>query len=85
MANPPLALTYHAHGQGQGWRKGEDLLDALPYIDPLTPDVKSQVDKLIEEEMRQSTKRPADYLKELPPMPPATFRGHQRLLQEYNR
>jgi hypothetical protein len=44
-----------------------------------------QVDKLIEEEMRRSTRRPADYLKELPPVPPARFEGHSMLQQEYER
>lgn len=42
-AKAPLALTYAAHGQGALWRKGEDLIDALPYIDPLPADVKKQV------------------------------------------
>jgi hypothetical protein len=63
----------------------QELLDALAYIDPLTPDVKQQVDKLIEEEMRRSTRRPADYVKELPPVPPARFGGHSMLQQEYER
>lgn len=66
-------------------RPGEDLVDALPYIDPLTPDIKKQVEALIEAEMRNSTKRPADYLKELPALPPAKFEGHPLLLAEYER
>jgi hypothetical protein len=66
-------------------RPGEELIDALPYIDPLTPDIKKQVESLIEAEMRNSTKRPADYLKELPALPPAKFEGHPLLLQEYER
>lgn len=40
----PLALGY-------GWRKNEDLIDALPYVDPLTPEDKRAVEKLIEEEV----------------------------------
>jgi pre-mRNA-splicing factor SPF27 len=63
----------------------QELIDALAYIDPLTPDVKQQVDKLIEEEMRRSSRRPADYLKELPAVPPARFGGHSMLQQEYER
>ncbi|GFH06271.1 uncharacterized protein HaLaN_00875 [Haematococcus lacustris] len=31
-----------AYGQAQGWRRGEDLIDALPYIDGLTPEFKQQ-------------------------------------------
>ncbi|KAI8466280.1 MAG: breast carcinoma amplified sequence 2 [Monoraphidium minutum] len=66
-------------------RPGEDLVDALPYIDPLTPDIKKQVEALIEAEMRTSSKRPADYLKELPALPPAKFEGHPLLQAEYER
>lgn len=42
-AAAPLALEFAAHGQAQGWRRGEDLIDALPYIDALPPDAKRQV------------------------------------------
>lgn len=86
MSNQPLALEYHGKAQAEGhWRRGQELIDALAYIDPLTPDVKQQVDKLVEEEMRRSTKRPADYLKEMPPIRPARFEGHPMLQQEYER
>lgn len=82
----PLTLEYHGKATAQGhWRKGQELIDALAYIDPLTPDVKNQVDKLIEEEMRRSTLRPQDYLNKLPPMPPAKFEGHPMLQKEYER
>lgn len=109
---PPLALTSTAHAEQAGWRKGQDLMDALPYVDALTPEEKQAVDRLIEEEvggahwggpdqqhphacevtleawlgsrasdpclpaclqMRRGTKRPADYLKELPPIPAPLF------------
>lgn len=85
MAGQPLALDYRAYGDAEGWRRGEHLIDALPYIDPLTPDIKKQVEKLIEEEMRASTKRPADYMRDLPPMPPLKFEGHPMLQTEYDR
>ena len=55
----PLQLDSAAYGEATGWRRGEHLIDALPYIDPLTPDVKREVEALIEEEMRSSSKRPA--------------------------
>ena len=80
-----LALDYTAHGQAAGWRRGEDLIDALPYIDPLTPEMKKQVDQMIEEELKKGTKKPSDYLRELPPIPPPTFGGHQLLVSEYER
>ena len=97
----PLALDSAPAGQGAGWRKGQDLIDALPYVDRLTPEEKQRVDRLIQEEvsmphtlavrstcgrgdrrgriilatgmsccvvqMRNSTQRPAAYLKDLPP------------------
>lgn len=48
----PLALDSAPAGQAAGWRKGQDLIDALPYVDRLTPEEKQQVDKLIQEEVR---------------------------------
>lgn len=81
-----MALEYHGKATAVGhWRKNQELVDALAYIDPLTPDVKQQVDKMIEEEMRRSTLRPQDYLNKLPPMPPAKFEGHPLLQKEYER
>jgi pre-mRNA-splicing factor SPF27 len=81
-----LAIEYHGASQSQGlWRKNAELIDALAYIDPLTPDVKTQVDRLIEEEMRRSSLRPQDYLNKLPPLPAAKFEGHPLLAKEYER
>jgi hypothetical protein len=50
-------------------------IDALPYIDHdyADPTVKAEVDKLIEEEIRRSSKRPADFLAQLPPVPKLDF------------
>ncbi len=84
-ATAPLALTGAAHGEASGWRRREDLIDALPYIDPLTPDIKKQVEALIEEEMRSSKKNPADFLKELPPLQPLKFERNPLLAAEYAR
>mmetsp|Transcript_19379 Transcript_19379/g.41933 ORF Transcript_19379/g.41933 Transcript_19379/m.41933 type:complete len:260 (+) Transcript_19379:104-883(+) len=81
----PLALDFHAHGQAWGWRKGEDLIDALPYVDTYEGNVKQQVDALIEEEMSKSTKKPADYLREMPAMPPSTLKDHPLLVAEMER
>ena len=55
----PLALTDVAHGEQKGWRRGQHLVDALPYVDGLTPAEKQAVDKLIEEEVRSRHSRPA--------------------------
>ena len=59
------------------WRVSADaeVIDALPYIDDdyADPRVKAEVDRLVEEEMRRSSKRPADFLKDLPPLPKFKF------------
>ncbi|CAA6661929.1 unnamed protein product [Spirodela intermedia] len=56
-----------------------DVIDALPYIDDEygDPRVKEEVDRLVEDEMRRSAKRPADFLRDLPPMPKFSFEGWQ--------
>lgn len=54
MPTEVLALTETAHGEERGWRKGEELIDALPYIDELTPEHRLAVDKLIQEEVRET-------------------------------
>ena len=82
---PVLALEGTAHGQAAGWRKGEDLIDALPYIDALDPALKKTVDELIEEEMKKSTKKPADYLREMPAMPSGSLESHPMLMAELER
>jgi len=48
-------------------------------------DVKKQVDSLIEEEMRRSSRKPADYLADFPPLPGPRFEGHPLLAAEYER
>ncbi|GJR16807.1 pre-mRNA-splicing factor SPF27 [Tanacetum coccineum] len=52
------------------WSSSSVQIDALPYIDDEygDPKVKADVDRLIEEEMRRSHKKPSDYLKDLPPV-----------------
>jgi hypothetical protein len=98
----PLALDIAPHGEATGWRAGEQHIDALAYIDPLTEEEKAEVNKLIEDEvcfspperlgrcclevgkgiltgrlwctqLRNSVKRPQDFLKELPALPPLHF------------
>lgn len=53
-----------------------ELIDALPYIDDDygNPKVKEEVDRLVEEEMRRSSKKPSDFLKDLPPFPYFDFK-----------
>lgn len=53
----------------------EELIDALPYIDDDygNPIVKEEVDRLVEEEMRRSSKKPSDFLKDLPPLQKSKF------------
>ena len=47
----PLALDVAPAGQAPGWRKHEDLIDALPYVDTLSEAEKASVDALIREEV----------------------------------
>lgn len=49
--NQPIAIASHAHAEQKGWRRNQDLVDALPYIDTLSPEEKQRVDALIEEEV----------------------------------
>ncbi|KAK9806831.1 hypothetical protein WJX72_004086 [[Myrmecia] bisecta] len=81
----PLALDSAPAGEAAGWRRGEELIDALPYTDALSAEEKQAVDQLIQEELKNSVKKPADYLKELPPVPVLRFQDHPVLQHEYNR
>lgn len=69
------------------WSSGADIIDALPYIDDDygNPAVKAEVDRLVEEEMRRSTKKPSDFLKDLPPLRKFSFQNHPMLAREYER
>ncbi|PHT47419.1 Pre-mRNA-splicing factor SPF27 -like protein [Capsicum baccatum] len=64
-----------------------EVIDALPYIDEEygDPNVKEKVDRLIEEEMRRSSKKPSDFLKNLPPLRKFNFENHPMLAREYER
>ncbi|KAG6522321.1 hypothetical protein ZIOFF_019460 [Zingiber officinale] len=73
----------------EAWSAGPDadVVDALPYIDDDygDPRVAAEVDRLVEEEMRRGTKKPADFLRELPPLPKVNFEDHPMLAREYER
>lgn len=84
-AKAPLAIDYTAHGAASGWRAGEHLIDALPYVDPVRPEVRPIVEALIEEEKQRSTKMPSDYLREMPPVRAPQFDEHPVLKTEYER
>ncbi|KAM7257109.1 hypothetical protein ACFE04_012850 [Oxalis oulophora] len=71
------------------WRSSTNaqIIDALPYIDDDygNPKVKAEVDRLVEEEMRRSSKKPADFLIDLPPLPKSNFQNNPMLAREYER
>ena len=48
----PLALDSAPHGEATGWRRNEELIDALAYVDSLSPVERAAVDKLIAEEVK---------------------------------
>ncbi|XP_015882890.1 pre-mRNA-splicing factor SPF27 homolog [Ziziphus jujuba] len=74
---------------GPSWRPSAnaEIIDALPYIDDDygNPVVKKEVDRLVEEEMRRSFKKPNDFLKDLPPLPKSNFQDNPMLAREYER
>ncbi|KAL7223316.1 hypothetical protein ACSBR1_024888 [Camellia fascicularis] len=69
------------------WSTGAEIIDALPYIDDDYgyPKVKEEVDRLVEDEMRRSSKKPSDFLNDLPPLPSFNFQNHPMLAREYER
>ena len=56
-------------------RRAEELIDALPYFDKEyeDPQYKDEVQRLIQEEMKRSVKKPASFLADLPVAPVANF------------
>ncbi|XP_044477169.1 pre-mRNA-splicing factor SPF27 homolog [Mangifera indica] len=64
-----------------------EIIDALPYIDDDYGDsrVKDEVDRMVEQEMRRSSKKPSDFLKDLPPLAKFSFQNHPMLAKEYER
>ncbi|GIL90544.1 hypothetical protein Vretimale_17507 [Volvox reticuliferus] len=81
----PLTLEYTAEGAAKFLRGNESLIDALPYVDHVPPELRPLVDSLIEEEKRKSIKLPSDYLRELPPVRAPHFDEHPVLKTEYER
>ena len=49
-----LQLTDIGCTEATGWRRNQDLITALPYVDLITDEEKLAVDALIEEEVRPS-------------------------------
>ncbi|XP_024384036.1 pre-mRNA-splicing factor SPF27 homolog [Physcomitrium patens] len=93
MGSPDVLMIEAAPGAKEieqaKWRNGalDDTVDALPYIDHdyADPKVKAEVDKMIAEEMRLSSKKPSDFLAELPPVPSINAQDHPMLAKEFDR
>jgi len=51
MNGQPLALAGEAFAEQEGWRRREELVDSLPYIDGLEAGEKEAVMRLVEEEV----------------------------------
>lgn len=77
MNNGDVLMLEAAPEAARPWASAAnaEVIDALPYIDDDygNPLIKSEVDRLVEEEMRRSSRKPADFLKELPPLPKFDF------------
>ncbi|XP_027121709.1 pre-mRNA-splicing factor SPF27 homolog [Coffea arabica] len=86
-ANGDILMLEAPPSQRPAWSTGAEVIDALPYIDDDygNPRVKAEVDRLVEEEMRRSSKKPSDFLKDLPPLPKLNFEDHPMLAREYER
>lgn len=72
-------LMLEAPPQGPSWPgplTNAEIIDALPYIDEdyANDAVKKEVDRMVEEELRRSAKKPADFLKDLPPLAKPDFK-----------
>ncbi|CAK9137697.1 unnamed protein product [Ilex paraguariensis] len=76
-ANGDILMLEAPPSSKPSWSTGAELIDALPYIDDDygNPKVKEEVDRLVEEEMRRSSKKPSDFLKDLPPLPKFNFQA----------
>ncbi|KAG5522543.1 hypothetical protein RHGRI_034640 [Rhododendron griersonianum] len=90
MANEGDILMLEAPptSEQQSYRSiGAEIIDSLPYIDDDygDPRVKAEVDRLVEDEMRRSSKKPSDFLKDLPSLPKSQFQNHPILAREYER
>ena len=53
----PLALAHEAFAEQKGWRRNQELVDALPYVDGLQPAEKDAANALIEEEVGTASVR----------------------------
>ncbi|XP_027124640.1 pre-mRNA-splicing factor SPF27 homolog isoform X2 [Coffea arabica] len=86
-ANGDILMLEAPPSQRPAWSTGAEVIDALPYIDDDygNPRVKAEVDRLVDEEMRRSSKKPSDFLKDLPPLPKLNFEDHPMLAREYER
>lgn len=47
-----LALTLGSHAEQTGWRRNQDVIDALPYVDDVSVEQKKEIQGMIEEEVR---------------------------------
>ncbi|CAJ2675963.1 unnamed protein product [Trifolium pratense] len=72
---------------GRSSNSDAEIIDALPYIDDdySHESVKKEVDRLVEEEMRRSSKKPSDFLKDFPPLPTFNFEEYPMIGREYER
>ncbi|XP_050368810.1 pre-mRNA-splicing factor SPF27 homolog [Argentina anserina] len=84
-------LMLEAPSKGPSWPvliTNVEIIDALPYIDQnyySSTAVKNEVDLMVEDELCRSTKKPADFLKDLPPLAKPEFKNNPVPVREYDR
>ena len=64
-----LRLESSRYGTSQGWRLGQDSIDALPYADHITEKERAAAEELIEEECKKNKMTPQEFLTEFPAVP----------------
>jgi len=75
QSNGEVLMLEAPPSYGKPTSSDAEIIDALPYIDDdyADPRVKLEVDRLVEDEMRRSSKKPTDFLKDFPPLPSSNF------------
>lgn len=81
----PLRLAGEAFTEEKSWKRNREMMTSLPYLDSLNEEERRKVTALIEEELQQSSKKPEDYLAELPELPGSRLENDALMQAELGR